>query len=781
MLLRTGGADGETDWHYVLQPLLSGASAQAHAAWIFRMTIDRSTSDVTGAADQLIQAMTPELLGSNDTVRAAAALAIGHCSDHALAEFIHNYRSVPRQRAIDPDAELAKALIHRDEMAEPPFAWLEASLNGGGADLKEHLLTAVAMTYGQRKGEGGREIFEHAIRASYSSDLDELTRGRLRAIILNEAHAWSYIDDSFLDVAAALEKTGVLTEGGEQALTHSELQSALQSLRAKFPWLGKGLHKLDEHVETLEITDGFNGSLPLGGDTWAQGGDWWRIVLQEPLTLTLSGNDGGLDWVVMDLERRTEVARAFDSADKGEGQLHLYVPTGTYAMSLRRAPSPGKNPPTVSISAHRGSVPLGVHSEDAPMPVVGSAAYLLSGGETGGEGWLRLSLDAGAVLSVRTRPDGDPSLDTYVSVFDTATGLELDYDDDGGEGAYSALVYRTEEPRDVKVRISLFGPTPLAPGDSFMIDVGVTSDHAAALAAAERESAPELASGSSYVSLETDPAWLAFTVTEPGVHRVEITGAALLGIVDEAEMGVPRFEVAGLPPDAAAVFFADGAGRVFFRLSGYVEATIELDRIDDPAALPGGPGGMDPDRVAVIPVPQDGLHLSLNVARGDTARLSLIGTSPPRIDVTRGGAPVTEVGRREVPDGVRLEWPIDAEGDYSVAVAPPGAGERAFLVTGLAMTGGEYDGLRIGDRVVLGRHEAIDGSTNWSDSMDQYVGCLARITELHGMDTSGSYIVGVDLRYADGEQNWVWRTRNMVAVDEQDAQPPHCQAYAALR
>src|SRR5262249_43213188 len=45
-----------------------------------------------------------------------------------------------------------------------------------------------------------------------------------------------------------------------------------------------------------------------------------------------------------------------------------------------------------------------------------------------------------------------------------------------------------------------------------------------------------------------------------------------------------------------------------------------------------------------------------------------------------------------------------------------------------------YDGFKLGDRVILGSHQLIMGRRNWAPAMDKYVGCIATISKLTGVE-----------------------------------------------
>jgi hypothetical protein len=75
---------------------------------------------------------------------------------------------------------------------------------------------------------------------------------------------------------------------------------------------------------------------------------------------------------------------------------------------------------------------------------------------------------------------------------------------------------------------------------------------------------------------------------------------------------------------------------------------------------------------------------------------------------------------------------------------------------------GSY-GWSVGDEVLLGRHREIEGSANWAEEMEAFVGMRARITELLGPegDAAGCFLVSVDVD--SGE--WSWRAENLLPVD----------------
>lgn len=70
-----------------------------------------------------------------------------------------------------------------------------------------------------------------------------------------------------------------------------------------------------------------------------------------------------------------------------------------------------------------------------------------------------------------------------------------------------------------------------------------------------------------------------------------------------------------------------------------------------------------------------------------------------------------------------------------------------------------YGGATMGAQVVLGRHRSVDGDTNWSEEMSQFVGRSARVVGPAGIDGQGCPGVRVDI----DQGNWFWRIRDLRA------------------
>jgi len=84
----------------------------------------------------------------------------------------------------------------------------------------------------------------------------------------------------------------------------------------------------------------------------------------------------------------------------------------------------------------------------------------------------------------------------------------------------------------------------------------------------------------------------------------------------------------------------------------------------------------------------------------------------------------------------------------------------------------QYGPVTVGSKIKLGRHTPWQGDDNWAESMSQYVGREATVTELSGTDAAGCALVKVDV---DGGA-WFWRLRDSVVpgAAASTAFPQHC-------
>ncbi|HNR29378.1 MAG TPA: proteasome accessory factor PafA2 family protein [Candidatus Hydrogenedentes bacterium] len=109
----------------------------------------------------------------------------------------------------------------------------------------------------------------------------------------------------------------------------------------------------------------------------------------------------------------------------------------------------------------------------------------------------------------------------------------------------------------------------------------------------------------------------------------------------------------------------------------------------------------------------------------------------------------------------REEWKSDDERLRVMAAAQfgmPPSFESLIRREGRRPAPGEQPGrFSVGDPIILGRHESVDGNQNWNADMDQFVGQRATILRVVGLDSAGCEVV----RVTADQSRYVWRTRNM--------------------
>jgi hypothetical protein len=92
----------------------------------------------------------------------------------------------------------------------------------------------------------------------------------------------------------------------------------------------------------------------------------------------------------------------------------------------------------------------------------------------------------------------------------------------------------------------------------------------------------------------------------------------------------------------------------------------------------------------------------------------------------------------------------DYSGDYEDGSEDGSSIDEAFT-EGIE----SYGFIKEGSTVILGRHEELNGGSNWADEMDSFVGKEAVVTSLPGADSQGFLVVRVK------GNDFVWRVRNL--------------------
>lgn len=88
----------------------------------------------------------------------------------------------------------------------------------------------------------------------------------------------------------------------------------------------------------------------------------------------------------------------------------------------------------------------------------------------------------------------------------------------------------------------------------------------------------------------------------------------------------------------------------------------------------------------------------------------------------------------------------------------------------------DYGALEVGSVVVPQRHRFVGGDPNWDDRMARFLGRVARVTRLSGVDESGCPGVRLDV---DGGR-WFWRVRDLNVGAGTPMRPPRQRIRAEL-
>lgn len=232
-----------------------------------------------------------------------------------------------------------------------------------------------------------------------------------------------------------------------------------------------------------------------------------------------------------------------------------------------------------------------------------------------------------------------------------------------------------------------------------------------------------------------------------GVHVLELrrpdTSDVAMVSMTRVETAEPLPETAVLSSDALGappMASGEGGGRVLVRVDpsqkayARIDTSAPVDVVLESQTLTAGGQLL----VAVKQRADDGTTGEAVTTTGD-----YLGDVSPPLDVVR-----------------RLRWHSAAAGAFLVELENLSASPLTALVS-IERTQ-PYDGLQVGDIVVLGRHRDIPGhGDNWAEEMQQYVGREATITEQAETEyDSGAYLVKVDV----DNGTYVWRTRDLRKV-----------------
>ncbi len=366
----------------------------------------------------------------------------------------------------------------------------------------------------------------------------------------------------------------------------------------------------------------------------------------------------------------------------------------------------------------------------------------------------RWSLDVSRGRLVTISVDSD-DFDTVVEVLDPS-GTQVGRDDDGVDdlnslltdlrlqrgGRYQIVVTGFSSSAEGQYRLRVQDGGPIRPVDARTIRYGESGD--ATLNAGERHS---------WTFLGTSGDEITVDLTGDFDTYLELIGPAGNEVTrddDGGEGSAARLDGVRLPTSGRYTLIARG-----FSSSGAGRYRLSLDRTQTGRPTGECAGWAEYGTVDVGSRLRLGRHRT--VAGGSdnwaTGMNAYVGRD----------ATVTRLGGTDS-DGCTVVH-VDADnGTYmwrlrDATVIPRRTGSRP--PTGAACQRGgaaDYAGVRVGTEITLGRHEEVNGSENWADDMEAYVGRRTRVTTLGGVDEQGCAVVRVE---ADGGE-WMWRVRDAV-------------------
>lgn len=224
-------------------------------------------------------------------------------------------------------------------------------------------------------------------------------------------------------------------------------------------------------------------------------------------------------------------------------------------------------------------------------------------------------------------------------------------------------------------------------------------------------------------------------------------------------------------PQAELALALTATGRYSISLSGDPAEPVSLSVTDESDALQGDvvygqtvSGRLTEEGVA---------YWLFDGEDAEAASVTLSGLTSP-LEVTLFGPEGQALGRRQngAEPSLNLISAIPGPGSYLIAARAVSETVDASFTLALDAVdtlpipqacdpdAGEpdYGPIIIGSEVILGRHTFVNGSENWNDSMLQYVGQVATVTDFAGSDSQGCPVVRVDID--DGD--WYWRIRAML-------------------
>ena len=792
-LLRTAKpaeAELNNDWTHVLraeviQASHKGTRDHAYIAWTMRMLLDKEANhDISWGANKLLDAAVSQTLPSSVT-----AFAVSHSTGPRFKEFARNYRATLAQNKTVHTIEVTRSIIDRDAKSDPRFEWLNTSFEPECRDsrLCDHLLDAIGTSANQTVPTSARQRLTRALNHPHPQ------RFELAAIILPELLERSTKPEHRWDIVAAIEDG--LYHVDRRKTARAIPASVIDKVKKAFPWTGT---RLDPSHAPIQLGQ-FSKPLKIGPDhMYEQGGDWYRILVRDDLTVTVEGLQPGIEVVFMDKDRSSTSARR--NPDDTSTSFDVSLQKGEHALAVRLSPALSKTA-TLHLSADRKPIPITADPQYRLRPLDRSTDYVVTVPRHSRQLNLPLSLKDGAVLSVRTGPVEDSSnVDTEVRLFDATTNRQLAFDDDGGVSLFSKLTYPTSRKRDVVLRVSARSWRDSRAQRPLHFKLRVVIARNIVEATADKATAPKIHVGEpSFVRVRTHPSWIRLVVPTSGVYRLTHEPPfhprfLIEEVSDQPVKPVGSDTVAGfLVRWWQTRYFLESTKEYLVEVRGTPGTEVflaakKLDvRVLDLAGerAPKTDVPLETNTPAVIRIPVTGAEFEMTAAQGSELGVFYVygvnerGLEAVVMEVRKGLTPSkVPVLVRSHEGWTRIEWPSVEDLQYRVRIGLNNVDGPISVINGITVDIG-HGWAQQGDWVRLGKHEMLKGSANWNPLMEKYVGCIARITTLAGKDSSGSTLAHVDLTYPQEEQRWFWRTRHMQRVTPHTEQPERCLSYSA--
>jgi uncharacterized protein (UPF0147 family) len=675
------------------------------------------------------------------------------------------------QRALTRDADLPgdqryKAVAHLLASAEQ-IASQNSSVNGV---LVKALMGAAAAAAGEDRSDEPSEASNpvHLVR-QIRKDLTPSSASCQCAIQM--ARLLIGVEkDSIERTVDAIERENLFWALHEldKPETSDELRSgaadASMALRKMLPWV-------------YDIND----AIPLAADkkrnlNWKKGEErWFDIDVSPEKVHSVSVTGGKAKLAVINADKD----RVFDSNDVDDGESRLIAKGGAGHRYIRIRPAETEPNEDQAIEVHAMKL-LGMSTSREKAPPIQVAERYADVFDKQESGWVRFKANAGSSYVIETSCDS--GVDTVLELHQGTKRLRED-DDSGRGNLASRIEWVFIENGEAFVQVSTLDGI----GSSARFEFWVTEQPLAKIGAIM--DAGESADAGNNIDLTIAKAGFAVRLPEDDREcSLPVTVQPGQIIVVKSSSGAVLSNAAGTPfPSVPEDLTSENDGmqrKTWWVADESKTAVLEIISNDPHVVLvtetPVAEKAVfsheatDSNTIVVREHPRFHIgwlangewYLPIQGERGKRYQLSLL--CPLKSDweaaIFAPGEPLRQVGvwRPKGGQDTSVIWQPATDGVYRLRLKVTRTPGQMLLYTAevlhaLPRPGAPYDGLKVGDRVILGEHKEVNGSRNWRTDMAKFVGQEATITELDGTDDADQYVVKVDV----GDESWSWRTANM--------------------